>query len=419
MFGMTAAVLGWIFAALFAALLLAAARRYFHAALKQPAPKPAQGPWRSAARVCAEVSAAYLLSRALIALVLAFWYVRENGELAGFAGRLLWLMRRWDGGTYIKLIERYYVNTGDDRLAIVFLPLYPTLARGLWWIGMTPLAAGMTVSNAALLASGCAIWRLGALTDGDRVGRRAMWLLMFCPVGWFFSAAFSESLFLLLTLLAALQARRRRFAWAVCFGALAANTRVLGMAVAVPIFFEMLRAERERSGRVTPAAFAACVLRVLPVGLGLAAYLGLNWKLFGDALIFLRFQRENWQQSLGTLANTFRYTLINAVYYSRTGYRMGTWWPQLAAMIGVPALTLIRRKRHPADETAYALVYHAVAFSPTWLLSGVRYAAGMYPAYLMGARLADSRRAFACLLLAEAALAVYLVSVGLWQGFTL
>ena len=81
MFGMTAAVLGWIFTALFAALLLAAARRYFHAALKQPAPTPARGPWRSAARACAAVSAAYLLSRALIALVLAFWYVRENGEL--------------------------------------------------------------------------------------------------------------------------------------------------------------------------------------------------------------------------------------------------------------------------------------------------------------------------------------------------
>ena len=418
--------LGWGLMAGYIALTAVEARRYFATALgpaSQPAaPVEAPAPWR---RVLGEVLAAFAISRLLVALVCAvgFWIQQKN--LSGFFPALWENLFPWDARHYLDIIDNGYVTSGDARLFIVFFPFYPMVCRCLTLMtGVPATAAALAVSNAALVGCGAAMYRLAEIDGGPALGRRAMLLLMFCPMTYFFSISYSESTFLLLTLLAVLFARRRRFALAVLCGALASGARLLGMATAIPIFWELLRSCRERRGDsespVTPGEYArwiaVSVLKVLPVSLGFLGYLSLNWHLFGNATQFMVFQREHWYQEFGHLGNTFQYCLYNALDYDDHLYQLGVWRPQVLLLVAVPLLVLWRRKRQRPGDVAYTLVYHYVSFAPTWLLSGPRYAACNYALYPMLAGIPRRRRGFTALLALECALLAYMTWVGLWLG---
>ena len=409
--------LGWGLMAFFGALTAVEAWRYFRAALfpapESATPRTSRADWPRAAGMLA---AGWALSRLLMLLTLAVCqWVTAHG-FATFANNLAWFARRWDAKHYLALIESGYQAEGDTRLLIVFLPLYPAVCRAVCTTtGLSARASALLVSNACLLGCGAALYALLSPEDARRA-RRAVLLFLFCPVTFFYSLPYSESLFLLLTLLSTLCARRRRWIAAVAFGALAANARILGMAVAVPVFWEMLRDARRTPKRPMAADIALCALRVLPISLGLMAYLLLNARVFGNPFQFLIFQREQWNQSAGTLAWSFQVSFVNLLTYEKALYRLGVWGPQVLLMPAIPALILWRRRAESPADAAYALVYHYVSFMPTWLLSGARYASAMYPLYPMLARIPRTRRQFALMLGCECALLIYMTVIGVWHG---
>ncbi len=401
----------------FAVLVIAELLRYFRTALFEPvaaAPAPERVPMK---RVLLEALAAVVASRLLIVAACAAYCAIQNRSLETFFQDFAGKLTPWDADHYLGLIKRWYVAEGDPRLHIVFLPFYPAVCRGLHWLtGMSSFAAAEVVSHLALVGCGAAMFRLAEGDSGAQTARRAMLLTLFTPMAYFYSVPYTESLFLLLTLLAVLMARRRRFALAVAFGAMAANTRIVGMAVAIPIFWELLRRDREgREEPLSPGRVALDVLKVLPVGAGLALYLLGNYRLFGNPTQFMIFQREHWSQSFGTLANTFRYCLANALDYDDFLYRLGVWIPQALLLVAVPALIAWRRRREPVGDVAYLLVFFYVSFAPTWLLSGPRYLSAAYALYPLLARLPKSRKGFIALWAGECALLIYMSIVGLWH----
>jgi hypothetical protein len=105
------------------------------------------------------------------------------------------------------------------------------------------------------------------------------------PMAFFFSAVYSESLFLALSLGAVLAARRGRWAWAGVAGALAAGTRSAGVLVLIPLAVLYLQGPAPR--RLRDAAWLALV----PAGL--LAYLAYQGIAAGDALAPLR-EQEFW-----------------------------------------------------------------------------------------------------------------------------
>ena len=409
---------GWGVMGLFGLLTLIEAVRYFRTALclsdgELTIPERGAGPLR----LFFMLITAWLLSRLFMLGVLLGCQMAFEGGVSGFVNNLQWFLGRWDARHYLTLITEGYVAEGSSRLLLVFLPLYPMLCRGLYLLtGFAPRLVALAVSNLCLLGCGAALYAL-ALEGGRAVlGRRAVLLFFFCPVTFFYSMPYSESLFMLVTLLSVLCARRRRWFWAVLFGALAANARLVGLATAVPIFWEMLRASRHAPKRPLIVDLLRCLLAVLPVSVGLLAYLWLNWNLHGDPLRFLAYQRDQWTQSAGTLAWSFRVSFVNLLTYEKVLYRMGVWGPQTVLLVGVPLLIAVRRRQERPSDMAYALIYHYVSYMPTWLLSGTRYTSAMYPLYLTLARMPRSRKGFAGLFLLECALLAYMTVVGLWFG---
>ena len=416
--------LGWLLMAGYIALTAMELPRFFTSALgpATEAIPTVQAP-ASRRRLLGEVLAAFLISRLLVALVCAVGFWIQQKTLSGFFDALWNNLFPWDAWHYIDIIENGYVASGEAQLFIVFFPFYPMVCRCLTLMtGIPATTAALLVSNAALVGCGAVMYRLAEMDGGPILGRRAMLLLMFCPMAYFFSISYSESSFLLVTLLAVWFARRRRFGLAVLFGALASGARLLGMTTAIPIFWELLRDCRERHGEaaVTPGEYArwiaVSVLKVLPVSLGFLGYLSLNWHLFGNATQFMVFQREHWFQEFGHLGRTFQYCLYNSVFYDDHLYQLGVWRPQVLLLIAVSLLVLWRRKRQRPGDVAYTLVYHYVSFAPTWLLSGPRYAACNYALYPMLAGIPKRRRGFAVMLALECVLLAYMTWIGLWLG---
>ena len=357
-------------------------------------PRKAQTPvWK----VLFWVFTAFLVSRALMFLGSVIGAAMD-GSLDSYLMYPVDRWVRWDADHYVGLIENWYVNEGDPRLHIVFFPLFPAIGRLIHMVtGISPQACGFLVANLAFLGCGYVIYRLTEVTYGSRTALKALWFLNLSPLTLFCSIPYTESVFMLTTLMAVYFARRRWFIAAVIMGALSANSRMVGMATAIPIFYEMLAASKDSGFK----KYVLSVLKVLPVALGLIAYLGLNWQVTGDPFRFMEYQSSHWSQNFGSLYNTIQYTLKYAVEFHTESYIIGVWRPQLIAIICALILfALMARRAHPGDM-GYSLIYYYCSVAPTWLLSGPRYLTAMYASYPFMALLFRDRGGFiaVCLLL--------------------
>jgi Mannosyltransferase (PIG-V) len=165
---------------------------------------------------------------------------------------------RWDSVWYLAIAKDGYV----DHNRTAFFPLYPLLADAAGLVFRSALVGGLVVSGACFLAALSALHRLAALELGEAVARPAVLLVAFFPMSFFFSAVYSESLFLACSVGAFLAARNERWAWAGVLGGLAAATRSSGVLLLLPLAWMYGR-------RLRPDVLW---LALIPIGLG--AYLG-------------------------------------------------------------------------------------------------------------------------------------------------
>ena len=200
------------------------------------------------------VLAAFVVSRAVAwaagAVALAAWGEHANAERFDPAGIARGPGAYWDSVWFLEIARDGYERAEDAA----FFPLYPLLLR----------ATGSTVAGGVLLSLACfagALWllhRLVALDFGVRVAGLTVVLVACFPASVFFSAVYSESLFLLLSVGAVYAARRDRWLLAAVAGALATATRSAGIVLLVPLAVLWWRERR-------PAAAAA--LAAVPAGL--------------------------------------------------------------------------------------------------------------------------------------------------------
>src|SRR5690606_7958562 len=143
--------------------------------------------------------------------------------MTGLAHTFLEPLRNWDGFWYTLIAERGY---GVHPATAAFWPLYPLLHRwGYVFTGWTAPVIGLIISNVAFVGALIVLYRLIRIDYGDRVAGRAIWLLALFPTAFYFSAVYTESLFLLLTVSSVYCGRTERWGRAALLGALAAVTR--------------------------------------------------------------------------------------------------------------------------------------------------------------------------------------------------
>ncbi|MDO5378794.1 MAG: mannosyltransferase family protein, partial [Clostridia bacterium] len=330
-----------------------------------------------AAALCA------LLSRLLLyALAYAMHRAMGRGGSPLETFELLW--NHWDTPHYIGIAAEGYTSVGNERLRLVFFPLYPLLMRLVSPLtGGDLFLSGVAVSLACACISAALLYALAYMHGGRETAALSVAYFLLDPMSVFLGCCYTESLFIALTLGAILLLRRGRPWLAALCGAASALTRMPGVIVAGLPIIALLGKFGRRQAR--PRGAAACAGQVAVVFSGLAVYWLINWRVTGDPLMYMTYQRENWFQEPGT----FWGSAMNTAYYALETFGEDGWffsWGyQLIAMLAVFALLAFRANRLPFDLAAYSFVYVAVVLAPTWLLSGPRYLYALAPLPLLRA----------------------------------
>jgi Mannosyltransferase (PIG-V) len=209
---------------------------------------------------------------------------------------------RWDAAWYLVIAHYGYRPELGASPRSAFFPLYPLGIRGISWLGVQPVLAGVLLSLAALAAALYGIHRLTTLELGAGAARLAVLTIALAPMAFYFSAVYSESLYLALSVGVFWSARQGRWAWVGVLGALAGATRSAGLVLALPALILYLYGPREDRAPDFPARRWRPRYRVRPdmlwlavVPAGLAAYMAYLALAGGSALMPFHAQ-EAWNR---------------------------------------------------------------------------------------------------------------------------
>jgi mannosyltransferase PIG-V len=295
---------------------------------------------------------------------------------------------RWDSVWYLAIANDGY--PADDPRRAAFFPLYPLLVRAANTVVGEPIIAGALVSLACFAVALVLLHRLTALELGAPAARMTVWALALFPGAVFFSAVYSEALYLALSIGSLYAARTGRWGLAGAAGALGAATRSAGVLLVVPLAVLWLaRGER----RPRDAAWIA----VVPLGLG--AFCAALAAGGGDALAPFHAQDIWFRHFAGPFVGVWDGTTAAWRGLQHLGDKAARADVVLFCflVLAVPAVVGTLRRLPPAYG-AYVLAALALPLSypvgPQPLMSLPRFLAVLFPLFMwLGAWLADGGRA--------------------------
>jgi hypothetical protein len=202
-------------------------------------------------------------------------------------GGLLEALTQWDSAYYIHIARYGYFHTSETWGTAGFFPFFPLLTRAMSFLFHDFRIAGVVTANICFLAAAILLHRLVRIDFPDRrVADATVTFLMFSPVSFFFSMAYTEATFLLLAVAAFLAVRRNRWLLAGICGMCLAATRNVGVWMAVPLFIEHVRQAWQADKRGITALLRPRLFAIALVPLGLGLYMLWGYVKAGDALAF-------------------------------------------------------------------------------------------------------------------------------------
>jgi len=186
----------------------------------------------------------------VILLAVAFFSVRllplfSNNFLAGRIANYVknptfWGWANFDGEHYLSIAMYGYKD-----LQQAFFPLYPflikltVLSTGLGIA--THLISALVISNLSFLVSIYFFYKIALLDFSQKEAKYAVLSLLVFPTSFYFGAVYTESLFLLLSLLTYYFYRKEKYLISGIIGILMTLTRVYGVFVLIMIIFDLLQ----------------------------------------------------------------------------------------------------------------------------------------------------------------------------------
>ena len=206
------------------------------------------------------------------------------------------MLARWDTFFYYTIAtDGYSWNAAVFRhYNVVFFPLYALLMRwGGAALGGHPLLAGLIVSLTAFAGAMLVLYRLALVELGDEHAWRVILLISTFPYALYYSAVYTESLFLLVTVGAFYAMRRGRPGWAAVCGLAAGFTRPNGFWLALPLLCLALwppdLRDVDARGRLPMRLPLALLVACMPL-VGVTVFSSYLYLRFGDALAWVHGQ---------------------------------------------------------------------------------------------------------------------------------
>jgi len=347
---------------------------------------------------------AFALSRvglfALVYLSLVFFPARSGKSYwHAFPGnRFLDGWTRFDSGWYVRIARFGYKNiptkNGQDTN---FFPMYPLIIRTVSKVVGSAYLSGILVSNVCFLISLIGLYVLGKERYGPGVAARTVYLLAFNPFSFFFSAVYTEALFLFFVVFAFFFCERKRYLLAGLFAAGAGATRNIGIFTVIGLGLIALRQAGEDGDGMKPR-MAWLLLGIA----GFLTYIGFLAFRFGNPLLFFYAQKAwgtfNPGETLKYIFETFRYAPLG-----KWGYPfLFLFFP----LLGFSAIYLILKERRflGMPDVVFSLLLILPAFLRFTSLG--RYLIVVFPLFVAFGKLTKGRWPYRFALASEGGLLV-------------
>ena len=245
---------------------------------------------------------------------------------------------RFDSWWYHNIITFGYnmgnIATGEQG-NVAFFPLYPFLIKSAMFLTGNIFRAGLLVSNTAFCITLYYLYLLTEREFSSAAARRTVFYYACAPTALFFSAMYTESVFMALTIATFYYAGSKRIEVAAITGALAAATRNTGVLLGAVVVLEglawhgwrwqpsvwsrkgVLDHLREQLAILIRSWWVLCA--GIFVGLGLLGYISYLTAEFGDPLAFIHVQ-ATWGRNvsssglLSLFSNTVRELNIGRIW---------------------------------------------------------------------------------------------------------
>jgi hypothetical protein len=303
---------------------------------------------------------------------------RPGTHYAASTNPLLAVWGRWDAEHYIGIARNGYSGTEP-----AFFPLFPLLIRIVGAFTGSKLIAGLLIANACSFLGLLYLYKLIEHEYNRHVAQRATFYIAIFPTAIFFSAVYSESLFVFLTVATFYYLRERRWLTAGAFGFFAAMSRSEGILLAAPFALEWLIAARE-GGRtffryvIDDVVKPFIGLALVPAGL--ACYMAFLWVISGDPLLFSHVQKH-WGRSFGPPWVSFQHSFY--IIGHLHGVAVSTEVQELAFTLLMLVMLVLGVRRLRPSYTLYMALSIAVPLCTSSLMSMPRFALVLFPMFVL------------------------------------
>jgi Gpi18-like mannosyltransferase len=346
-----------------------------------------------------KISVIVIISRLIIYLFGYFAVMLTQNEAKGFFTDFQTRWYKVDSVLFLNIAQNGYVNHGNDRLLIVFYPLYPLLIKLFSYIFQDLFLSGVIVSTLCLIMACVYLYKLAFLEFNDKeIAFNSMKFLLIFPLSFFLGLVFSDCLFLALAIATFYYLRKQKWFLAGLFGGLASLTRNFGVLLLIPAALEYLSATglleklKQKNWKMIFNDLAAKGSNLLLIVLGQVVYLVINKVVTGDWFTFVKYQRENWNNGFSlNIVNNLQSYVYNAFDWKPAD--AGTMWIPLIFLVVITiSLVFYAMRKIRISYIAYTLAYLFTCLCATWLISFPRYSLGLFPVYIILALLAAKSR---------------------------
>jgi len=185
-------------------------------------------------------------------------------------------LANFDGVHYVEIAQHGYINN------MRFMPLYPLLIHitnivlpfiSTQWIGFL-------LSLFFFIISLIYLNKLFRLDYSKKQAQEALLFLIIFPTSFFFWSVYSESLFLLLTVMSFYHARKGKWTYAGLFGFLSSLTRIVGFLTVIPLLIEYFSSHKTKK--------VCNFIPILFIPFGTLLYAIYNYIRWGNPLLFIQ-----------------------------------------------------------------------------------------------------------------------------------
>lgn len=209
------------------------------------------------------------------------YFLEKGSVLSNF---LLYPFGNFDGAYYLLIAAKgYTVNAG-------FFPLFPFLINvftRLFGSNILPFDPrqyfiAITLVSFFFTASLFILYKIIKLDYKENIAIWSIIFLLVFPTSFFFASIYSESLFLLLSLLSFYFTRKKKWFLTGIMGMLLSATRIVGIAIFPALLYEYFKNEKNKS--------LIKLLSIFLIPFGLIAYMFYNLQKWGNPFYFIQAQ---------------------------------------------------------------------------------------------------------------------------------